>query len=199
MIQIALFGTSADPPTTGHQAIISWLCENFDWVAVWAADNPLKAGQQTALEHRAAMLRLVIEEIAATKDNLGFYSELSNPRTLETVRRARDIWPDASFSLAIGYDLVRQIPHWYKAEELLPQVRLVVVPRPGYSIAPADLERLEDLGTSVAIAPLEPPRVSSSAYRQHRGNIAIGELQPLPPAVRSYIYREQLYLCQEAK
>ena len=194
MKEIALFGTSADPPTTGHQAIISWLCESFDWVAVWAADNPLKAGQQTPLKHRAAMLQLAIEEIAATRDNLGFYPELSNPRTLETVRRARSFWPDASFCLAIGSDLVRQIPRWYRAEDLLGQVGLLVVPRPGYAIAAADLERLRQLGTSVAIAPVEPPRVSSSAYRQHRDKIAPGEPQPLPPVVRSYIHREQLYV-----
>jgi len=37
-----LFGASADPPTAGHQAILSWLSELLrDWVAVWAADNPL--------------------------------------------------------------------------------------------------------------------------------------------------------------
>ena len=110
----------------------------------------------------------------------------------------RSFWPDASFSLAIGSDLVRQIPRWYRAEDLLGQVRLLVMPRPGYTIAEADLERLRQLGTSVAIAPVEPPRVSSSAYRhstyrQGMDKIAPREPQPLPRAVRSYIYREQLY------
>ncbi|MFN6300225.1 MAG: nicotinic acid mononucleotide adenylyltransferase, partial [Microcystis sp.] len=27
MLKIALFGTSADPPTAGHQAILKWLSE----------------------------------------------------------------------------------------------------------------------------------------------------------------------------
>ena len=55
MTQIALFGTSADPPTSGHQAILLWLSQRFDKVVVWASDNPFKT-HQTLLEHRMAML-----------------------------------------------------------------------------------------------------------------------------------------------
>ncbi|MEM6592470.1 MAG: nicotinic acid mononucleotide adenylyltransferase, partial [Cyanobacteria bacterium P01_C01_bin.73] len=40
MTRIALFGTSADPPHQGHQAILTWLARRFNHVAVWAADNP---------------------------------------------------------------------------------------------------------------------------------------------------------------
>ncbi|MGB3262812.1 MAG: adenylyltransferase/cytidyltransferase family protein, partial [Microcoleus sp.] len=55
MQKIALFGTSADPPTAGHKTILSWLSQHFDWVAVWASDNPFKS-HSTSLEHRSAML-----------------------------------------------------------------------------------------------------------------------------------------------
>jgi nicotinate-nucleotide adenylyltransferase len=50
MQKIALFGTSADPPTAGHKTILSWLSQNFDWVAVWASDNPFKIGN-AAVNH----------------------------------------------------------------------------------------------------------------------------------------------------
>jgi cytidyltransferase-like protein len=62
MKRIALFGTSADPPTSGHQAILNWLSQHYDLVAVWASDNPFKS-HQTPLEHRSRMLRLLIEEL----------------------------------------------------------------------------------------------------------------------------------------
>ena len=45
-MRIALFGTSADPPTAGHQKILRWLSEGYDRVAVWAADNPFKCHQK---------------------------------------------------------------------------------------------------------------------------------------------------------
>ena len=41
-MKIALFGTSADPPTAAHQTILQCLADHYDQVAVWASDNPLK-------------------------------------------------------------------------------------------------------------------------------------------------------------
>ncbi|NJM46313.1 MAG: nicotinic acid mononucleotide adenylyltransferase, partial [Alkalinema sp. RU_4_3] len=43
MLKLALFGTSADPPTLGHLAIVNYLSAKYDRVAVWAADNPFKS------------------------------------------------------------------------------------------------------------------------------------------------------------
>lgn len=39
---IALLGTSADPPTRGHQVLLEGLLNRYDHVATWASDNPLK-------------------------------------------------------------------------------------------------------------------------------------------------------------
>ncbi len=192
MKRIALFGTSADPPTAGHQAIISWLSERYDQVAVWAADNPFKS-HRTLLEQRGEMLRLLIEDIESPGQNVGFHPELSSRRTLETLEKARGRWgAEAEFTLVIGSDLVSQLPRWYKAEELFRQVQLLVVPRPGYSVNDADLQRLRQLGAKVAIADLTGPDVSSTAYREN------GDTQALTPPIQAYIHREHLYKCQDA-
>ena len=192
MKRVALFGTSADPPTAGHQAIISWLSEHYDWVAVWAADNPFKS-HQTPLEHRGAMLRLLIEDIDLPQHNIGFHPELSSYRTLETVEKAKELWgADANFTLVIGADLVNQLPRWYRAEDLLRQVQLLVVPRPGYAVKDVDLQQLRQLGAEVVLADLTGPEVSSTAYREN------GDTQALTPPIEAYIHREHLYKCQHA-
>ncbi|HEY9876037.1 MAG TPA: nicotinate-nucleotide adenylyltransferase [Candidatus Obscuribacterales bacterium] len=191
MVKIALFGTSADPPTSGHQAIINWLSYHYDWVAVWASDNPFKS-HQTPLEHRSTMLRLLIEEIDPPRHNIGLYPELSSRRTLETVEKAKAVWHEAELTLVIGADIVPQLPRWYRVEDLLQQVQLLVVPRPGYSIDEAGLETLRQLGAMIAIADLTAPSVSSTAYRKN------GDTQALTPTVEAYIHREQLYECQHA-
>lgn len=192
MKRIALFGTSADPPTAGHQAIISWLSERYDWVAVWAADNPFKS-HQTPLEHRGAMLRLLIEDIDLPQYNIGFHPELSSYRTLETVENAKELWgADANFTLVIGADLVNQLPRWYRAEDLLRQVQLLVVPRPGYAVEDVDLQQLRQLGAEVVLADLTGLDVSSTAYREN------GDTQALTPPIEAYIHREHLYKCQHA-
>lgn len=39
-MDIALFGTSADPPTIGHQGILQWLSGRYDVVVVWCRIIP---------------------------------------------------------------------------------------------------------------------------------------------------------------
>ena len=192
MINIALFGTSADPPTAGHKAILCWLCEHYDWVAVWASNNPFKSHQST-LEHRKKMLGVLISEIEPHRNNIALYNELSRTRSLETVEQARGIWGNqVDFTLVIGSDLVKQLPRWYQAEKLLSQVQLLVMPRPGYLINEVDLEVLRQLGGRVAIATLNALAVSSTAYREY------GDSTALTPPIKDYIHQEQLYAWQNA-
>jgi len=192
MKRIALFGTSADPPTAGHKTILNWLAQHFDWVAVWASDNPFKS-HQTSLEHRSAMLLLMIQEINSPQQNLCLYPELSSPRTLETVARAKSMWGNAEFTLVIGSDLVEQLPRWYQIEDLLKQVQLLVVPRPNYPPQELDLWQLRRRGADVAIASLNAPDVSSTSYRE------TGDTQALTPTIEDYINRENLYAWHEAQ
>jgi nicotinate-nucleotide adenylyltransferase len=192
MVNIALFGTSADPPTSAHQAILNWLSHHYDHVAVWASDNPFKS-HQTPLEHRSKMLRLLIEGIQPPRRNIGLYPSLSSPRTLETVEQARKYWgTQVDLTLVIGSDLIGQMPRWYQIDKLLRQVQLLVVPRPGYEVDEAGLEELRKLGAKVAIADLKAPAVSSTAYREN------GDTQAITPPVEDYIHQEQLYACQDA-
>ncbi|MCW6035392.1 nicotinate-nucleotide adenylyltransferase [Spirulina subsalsa FACHB-351] len=187
MTEIALFGTSADPPTSGHQTILRWLSNHYDWVAVWASDNPFKQ-HQTPLEHRMMMLRLVIMEIEAPRHNISLNRELSHPRSLTTVQKAREIWGDeVNLNLVIGADLIPQLPRWYNVETLLKQVQLLIVPRFGYAIDPEGLAQLETLGGNYAIADLNAPGVSSSAYREE------GDQSVVIPLVQDYIHQQQLY------
>lgn len=192
MMRIALFGTSADPPTAGHEAILCWLSKRFDWVAVWAADNPFKS-HQTPLEHRAAMLRLLVEQVSWGRGNVGFDQELSSYRTLETVEKARQRWGEkVELTLVIGSDLIGQLPRWYQVKDLLQQVQLLVVPRPGYEIDEAGLEGLRLLGGKMAIADLTAPNVSSTAYREN------GDTQVVTPLIEAYIHQKHLYKCLDA-
>lgn len=192
MINIALFGTSADPPTAAHQVILKWLSHRYDYVAVWASDNPFKS-HQTPLEHRSKMLRLLIEEIELPRQNISLCQSLSSPRTRETVEKARAHWgPHVTFTLVIGADLVSQMPRWYQIDQLLKQVQLLVVPRPGYEIDKVGLKELNRLGAQIAIADLKAPAVSSTAYREK------GDTDAVTPPVEDYIHRERLYECQDA-
>lgn len=190
MLTIALFGTSADPPTAGHQQILNWLSYQYDDVWVWASDNPFKQ-HQTPLEHRAAMLSLLIADIQPPRYNIHCDQRLSSPRALVTVERAQERWPGANFTLVVGSDLMGKVLSWYKAETLLRQVKLLVIPRPGYAIDTDAATRLREAGATVAIADMTGLPVSSTTYRQERDPTTI------TPPVQAYIHKEQLYECQD--
>ncbi len=186
MLRLALFGTSADPPTIAHQAILEWLAQQFDQVAVWAADNPFKQGQ-TPLQHRQRMLGLLIAHLGDRYSNLKLYQELSDWRTLRTVEMAKQRWPAAELILVVGADVVATMLHWYQIQKLLPQVKLLIVARPGVPLSESDLEWLKSQGANLTIADFIGPEISSTAYRQQ------GSTQGLIPAIADYIQRQNLY------
>ena len=191
-MRIALFGTSADPPHRGHCDILRWLSTQFDQVAVWASDNPFKA-HQSPLRDRAAMLRLMIRDIPVSERNIALYKELSHSRTIFSVERARDRWPNAELTLVVGSDLVKQLPRWYKAKELFQQVRILVVPRPGYDLSDHVLMEVQQQGGNITVANIPKTfDVSSSYYRQ------TDDPDALPTAVRAYINQKKLYPCTES-
>ena len=186
-MKIALFGTSADPPTAAHQSILQWLSDHYDQVAVWASDNPFKENQ-TPLSHRMTMLELLIEEMSHPAHNVRVYEQLSDRRSLSSLEKAKAIWgEDSEYSLVIGSDLIEQICHWYRVRELFQAVILLIVPRPGYQINPQQLKQLEELGGKYQIADINAPEISSTTYRINKDKTVI------TPPVKDYIYQQKLY------
>jgi nicotinate-nucleotide adenylyltransferase len=198
-MQVALFGTSADPPTIAHQEIISWLAAEFvgadsppqNRVAIWAADNPFKT-HGASLAQRSQMLELLISEIKPSiSEYAQVYPNLSSQRTIDSLITAQEIWKDADFVLVVGADLLDQLPKWYRVKELLAQVKLLIVPRTGNEIAQNSLKILTDLGAQISIAPLSTPAISSTIVRSNHSTGA--SIQGLTPAVARYIQAQRLY------
>ena len=186
MEKIALFGTSADPPTIGHQTILHWLAQHYDRVVVWASDNPFKQ-HQTPLSDRTKMLDLAIADINLNHNNISVHPELSDRRTLITVNKARKKWGDNVFTLVIGSDILSQITSWYRVQELLKLVKILIVPRVGYEINQQDLNALQEVGGRFAIASIDAPEVSSSTYRMQKDRNLISS------TVADYILQHNLY------
>lgn len=192
-LRIALFGTSADPPHRGHQSILSWLANEFDRVAVWAADNPYKP-EQSPLGDRAQMLRLMIDTLPQ-KGKVDVYQELSDRYSIHSIARARKRWPRARFSLVVGADLIAQLPQWYQAEQIFEQVEILVFPRPGYAVEGPALSRLQQVAKVAIAHPPDQYDTASSRYRQSLCDDVPGDL---PPVIRDYAVARNLYPCADA-
>ena len=76
---IALFGTSADPPTLGHEALLGELIKIFPKVITWASDNPDKKHQIPLLK-RSELLRILVKKISNPKLELCLLYTSPSPR-----------------------------------------------------------------------------------------------------------------------
>ena len=160
---IALFGTSADPPTEGHRVLLQGLLSLYPHVATWASDNPQKHhGAPLAL--RAELLGALVAAIHDPR--LSLEQELSSPWAIETLERAARRWPGEPLVFVVGSDLVAQIPRWREASRLLAGCRLAIAPRGGWPVRSEELEALRRLGARLEVLDLQVPATASSRVRQ---------------------------------
>ncbi len=160
---IALFGTSADPPTLGHEALLSELIKIFPKVITWASDNPDKKHQIPLLK-RTQLLRILVKKISHPK--LELVQELSSPRTIHTLKKAFQLWPEANFSFVIGSDLTVQVPKWLNAKSILNKATIAIAMRHGWPISDQQLEEIKKLGGEIDLLPFHIPESSSSKFRE---------------------------------
>ena len=163
MPQIALFGTSADPPTRGHQALLEELLLLYPRVATWASDNPKKR-HGAPLDLRAQMLQALVKQIQDPR--LEQIQELSDPFTIRTLQRAWQRWPDAELVFVVGSDLASQIPSWKQTDQWLPYCRLAIAPRQGWPLTAVAIQQLKQLGARLDQLVLSVPASASSALRE---------------------------------
>mgnify|MGYP001332923377 CR=1 FL=1 len=173
---IALFGTSADPPTLGHQALLRELTTIFPKVITWASDNPDKH-HQIPLTKRTQLLRILVEKISHPK--LELVQELSSPRTIHTLKKAFKLWPEASFSFVIGSDLTVEIPKWLNAQSILNRTKIAIAIRDGWPINDNQIEEIKKLGGEIELLPFNIPESSSSKFREKpQAGLVPSELVP---------------------
>lgn len=181
---LALLGTSADPPTEGHRALLAGLAEHYGQVVTWASDNPLKQ-HGAPLAVRAQLLEALVQDLADPR--IRHRQALSSPRAIDTVTRAAELWPGHALVFVVGGDLAAQVPSWYRAAELLQRCRLAVVPRQGFPLDPKALATIEALGGQIELVHLPVPATASSAIRRHPSP------EQVPAALWAELVKHNLY------
>ena len=131
--RVAIYGGSFDPFHFGHLVPTIRAQETFGFDAVHfvpAGKPPHKEGEPlTSVTHRFAMVAL------ATLPHRGFFAsdvEVGAQRptyTVDTVRRFRNEFADATLYFLLGSDSFSQIETWDRWEELIEVCHLVVLHR----------------------------------------------------------------------
>jgi nicotinate-nucleotide adenylyltransferase len=181
-VHVALFGGSFNPPHVAHQMVALYVLETERVDQLWFApcfrhpfDKPL-----APFENRLRMCELAAKGLGARARVTEIERTIGGPsRTLNTLRRLRELHPKDEFSLVIGSDVAAEVPTWYGADELRAVASFIIVGRRA-TVGAADH------------SPVTMPEVSSTEVRQllRAGKSAEGLV---PRAVLDYIYRHGLY------
>lgn len=202
MKRTGLLGGSFDPVHLAHVAMAEHALESvgLDSVILMPARvSPHKIGAVLApVPHRLAMLRL-----AAGDDPRLEVSELELDRdgpsyTLTTVRLlSEESGGDCELSLLLGSDSVRDLATWWRAAELVREVRIIGYERRGVPLEDAlrSLARLDPQAAQAvragAIAPALRDVSATEVRRRVRAGRPIHDLAPGP--VCDYIATHGLY------
>ena len=195
---IALYGGTFDPPHLAHlilaaEAQSQLALPRIFWLP--APQPPHKIGQHiTPLQHRLAMLRLMIAGLPGFEISNVEMSRPGPHYTVETLQMLRGQHPAADFVLLIGGDSLRDFLLWRQPQQILAVCRFIgVMRRPGDSI---DLDALEEKlpGVSAKLRFVNAPQLEISSGEIRR-RIAAGEhyRHYLSPSVYEYIEKNRLY------
>jgi nicotinate-nucleotide adenylyltransferase len=134
-MRIGLYGGSFDPVHRGHLLVAQAAREEVQLdkvIFVPAAQSPFKPDRRLSSDKcRVQMLRLALAAMTYCEIDTQELERGGISYTIDTIRKYKDKWPDASFFYLIGGDHVGQLPKWREAAELGSSVEFVVIPRPG--------------------------------------------------------------------
>lgn len=188
-----IFGGAFDPVHLGHLKIAgSFLSSNvIDSLLVLPTPNsPHKeTDDQTDFSHRYEMLKLAFQDHRdVIVSNLE--TELPSPSyTLRTIEYLQRTNPEETYFLCIGEDSLSSFHTWWKYDEILRRVPLVVASRPG--VDSSDISR--NILERALFVDHEDIDISSTQIRK-KARERDNRLNTLVPEnVAQYIFRHHLY------
>jgi nicotinate-nucleotide adenylyltransferase len=139
-MRIGLFGGTFDPIHNGHLRAALDACEDFpldQCILIPAATPPPKSGAKPAdMDHRLTMTRLAAEGIGKLAVSDVEIRRKGPSFTIDTVRHFRQtLTAGEEILLMLGADAFFEIVTWHSWQELLDEVALLVMTRPGGATA----------------------------------------------------------------
>ena len=164
IIKIALFGTSADPPTSGHKKIIQELSKKYKLVISYASDNPSKNHKEN-LFFRSLLLEKLICDF--DHPNIIFDQDLSSPWALNSINKCKSKYSPDQIDFIIGSDLISEMFTWKNINQIISKVKLIIIPREGYPIEKKYLQKIKESDGDFEVLDIKIPKISSSMIRKN--------------------------------
>ncbi len=159
---IALFGTSADPPTIGHKKILEELSRIYAFTISYVSNNPKKKHIED-ISIRSYLLKTLIEDLENPK--ILYNQNVSSQWAVESIKKCKEIYEFNNLDFVIGSDLIKDIFYWKDFDKIILEVSFFIILREGYPLASNTLKMLETRKVKFKISTIKIPDISSSDFR----------------------------------
>jgi len=159
---IALFGTSADPPTIGHKKILEELSKIYAFTIGYVSNNPNKNHKED-ISIRSHLLKTLIDDLDNPK--ILFNQSISSQWAVESIKKCKEIYEFNNLDFVIGSDLIKDIFYWKNFDKIILEVSFFIILREGYPVESNTLKILETYKVKFTISTIKIPNISSSKFR----------------------------------
>ena len=159
---IALFGTSADPPTIGHKKILEELSKIYAFTISYVSNNPKKKHIED-ISIRTHLLKTLIDDLDNPK--ILFNQKISSQWAVESIKKCKEIYKFNNLDFVIGSDLIKDIFYWKNFDKIILEVSFFIILREGYPVESNTLKMLETYRVKFKISTIKTPNISSSKFR----------------------------------
>ena len=160
--RVALFGTSADPPTNGHKKILEELSKIYAFTISYVSNNPTKKHIED-ISIRSHLLKTLIEDLDNPK--ILFNQSVSSHWAVESIKKCKEIYEFNNLDFVIGSDLIKDIFYWKNFDKIILEVSFFIIIREGYPVESNTLKMLETYKVKFKISTIKIPETSSSNFR----------------------------------
>ena len=181
---IALYGTSADPPTIGHKKILEELSKIYDFTISYVSNNPNKKHKED-ISIRTHLLKTLIDDLDNPK--ILFNQKISSQWAVESIKKCKEIYKFNNLDFVIGSDLIKDIFYWKNFDKIILEVSFFIILREGYPVESNTLKMLETYRVKFKISTIKTPNISSSKFRLNFN------CSNLPSSLIDIVKRNNLY------
>ena len=181
---IALFGTSADPPTIGHEKILEELSKIYVFTISYVSNNPNKNHKED-ISIRSHLLKTLIEDLDNPK--ILFNQRVSSQWAVESIKNCKKIYEFNNIDFVIGSDLIKDIFCWKNFDKIVKEVSFFIILREGYPVESNTLKMLETYNVKFKISSIKIPNISSSKFRLN------SNYSNLPTSLIDIVKKNNLY------
>lgn len=178
-MEVALIGGSFNPPHVGHVLAAHYVRATQPVDEVWLMPTFRHPFGKPAVdyEHRLRMCERVARDASGWLKVSDVERQVGGEgRTVDTLSFLKAKMPEVRFTLVIGSDILKDLPHWKDFHRIEQMARVLVLHRAGFpadgAVGPplaqvSSTEIREALGAGRDVGPLVPRAVLQYA-REHR-------------------------------